>query len=389
MLESTAHYGAGAGDAVGSAERNSNMTSAMAGPTVARELVTQVPIVMDRIALIDSRGIIVAVNNNWMALAEETGAALNRVGPGVNYLEVCRQASGSSAADAREALSGIRAVLKEKVQSFTMDYACHTPVGQAYFRMLVTPISYRDARVAIAHMDITELQLSRDRSFSRLQEVGRRLINAQEEERQRISRELHDDMGNRIALLAFSVRDIMKQRSKNSGSSMHQLNQVISNLTDLSNALRNLSHCLHPPLLQYLGIGAALKMLCEEFGKTRGIRVDVVVPPEFKRLPYDVELCIFRISQECLQNIAKHSGADSARVVLERTPGHVQLTVSDTGKGFIQSDAIQKGGLGLVSMKERVQCIGGRLEVNSSAGAGTKVRAGIPLTEGIRSVRVG
>ena len=151
MLESTAHYGAGAGDAVGSAERNSNMTSAMAGPTVARELVTQVPIVMDRIALIDSRGIIVAVNNNWMALAEETGAALNRVGPGVNYLEVCRQASGSSAADAREALSGIRAVLKEKVQSFTMDYACHTPVGQAYFRMLVTPISYRDARVAIAH----------------------------------------------------------------------------------------------------------------------------------------------------------------------------------------------------------------------------------------------
>ena len=130
-------------------------------------------------------------------------------------------------------------------------------------------------------------------------------------------------------------------------------------------------------------------MLCEEFGKTRGIRVDVVVPPEFKRLPYDVELCIFRISQECLQNIAKHSGADSARVVLERTAGHVQLTVSDTGKGFIQSDAIQKGGLGLVSMKERVQCIGGRLEVDSSAGAGTKVRVGIPLPEDIRSVRVG
>ncbi len=389
MLESAAHYGAGAGDAVGSTERNSNLTTAVAGPTVARELVTQVPIVRDRIALIDSHGNIVAVNNNWMALAEETGAALNRVGPGVNYLEVCRQASGSSAADAREALSGILAVLKEKVQSFTMDYACHTRAGQAYFRMVVTPISYRDARVAIAHMDITELQLSRDRSFTRLQEVGRRLINAQEEERRRISRELHDDMGNRIALLAFSVRDIMKQRSKNSGSSMHRFNQVISNLTDLSNALRNLSHCLHPPLLGYLGIGAALKMLCEEFGKTRGIRVDVVVPPEFKRLPYDVELCIFRISQECLQNIAKHSGADSACVVLERTAGHVQLTVSDTGKGFIQSDAIQKGGLGLVSMKERVQCIGGRLEVDSSAGAGTKVRVGIPLPEDIRSVRVG
>ncbi|HYR84199.1 MAG TPA: sensor histidine kinase [Terriglobia bacterium] len=365
------------------------MTTAIARPTVVRELVTQVPTVTDRIALVDSHGNIVAVNNAWMALAEKAGAASNRVGPGVNYLEVCRQASGSSTADAREAHNGIRAVLKEKAQSFSMDYACHTPTGPAYFRMVVTPISYRDARVAIAHMDITELQLSRDKSFRRLQEVGRRLIHAQEEERQRISREIHDDLGNRIALMAFSVRDIMKQRSKRSGSTTHQLSEVIDNLTDLSNALRNLSHCLHPPLLRYLGIGAALKTLCEEFKKTRGIRIDVVVPAEFKRLPFDLELCIFRISQECLQNIAKHSGADSARIVLQRTLTHVELTVSDTGRGFIQSDAIQKGGLGLLSMKERVLCIGGRLEVSSSPGVGTVVHVGIPLPEDLRLVRVG
>jgi len=196
-----------------------------------------------------------------------------------------------------------------------------------------------------------------------------------------MSREIHDDLGNRIAVLAFSVHQVMKEGTKVSHSSMNQLNQVINDLTDLSNALRNLSHGLHPPLLRYVGICAALKRLCVEFEKTRSIRIDVVVPEEFPRLPDEVQLCIFRISQECLQNIARHSGADCARVVLESTPGQVQLIVSDTGRGFIESDAMRKGGLGLVSMKERVLCVGGCLEVKSSLGGGTEVRVGIPLQD--------
>jgi signal transduction histidine kinase len=367
------------GDAVRTSETDSAMAIAIAPPIVTRELVTQVP-AAGRIALINSDGNIVAVNQNWMALAEETGTALDHVGPGMNYLEVCCQASGSSS-DAREALSGIRGVLEEKIQSFNMDYACETPSGPAYFRMCVTPICYKDARVAIAHVDVTELHLSKESSFKSMQQFKRCLINAQEEERQRISREIHDDLGNRIAVLAFSVHQVMKEGTKVSHSSMNQLNQVINDLTDLSNALRNLSHGLHPPLLRYVGICAALKRLCVEFEKTRSIRIDVVVPEEFPRLPDEVQLCIFRISQECLQNIAKHSGADCARVVLESTPGQVQLIVSDTGRGFIESDAMRKGGLGLVSMKERVLCVGGCLEVKSSLGGGTEVRVGIPLQD--------
>ena len=154
---------------------------------------------------------------------------------------------------------------------------------------------------------------------------------------------------------------------------------MMDGITDLSNALRNLAHCLHPPLLKHSGICAALKKLCHEFANAQGIHITVVVPSEPLVLPDDVGLCIFRISQECLQNIAKHSGAHDVRVVLERTPRHVRLKVSDTGRGFEESEAVQKGGFGLLSMEERALCIQGRLEVNSAPGIGTEICVTIPL----------
>jgi signal transduction histidine kinase len=339
------------------------------------------PTVTRRIALIDAQGNIVAVNQDWMTFAEVTGAPLGRVGPGVNYLEVCRHAEGSSA-DSRKALVGISDVLKQKTSSFAMDYACDTPAGPAYFRMVVTPIAYMDARVAIAHTDVTDLNLSKEKNLKRLRQFARRLINAQEEERQRIAREIHDDLGNRIALMSLSVHQIMEQAPENLGSTMNELQKVLDGITELSTALRNLSHWLHPPPLRYLGIGAALTSLQEVFKKTYGIRMDVVIPANLPRLPDEVELCIFRISQECLQNVAKHSGAAEVRIVLEHTPKRIRLTVSDTGRGFSLSKAVQKGGLGLASMRERALSIRGRLTVNSSPGAGTKVLLMVPIHDG-------
>jgi signal transduction histidine kinase len=325
-----------------------------------------------RIALIDSQGNIVAVNKDWMLLAEKTGAALDRVGPGANYLEVCREAYGSSSAS--QALNGIHAVLKNKTSSFAMDYACHTASGRAYFRMGAALIEYRNVRVAISHTDITDLQVAKDSDYKRLRQFARRLINAQEEERQRISREIHDDLGSRIALTACGIQQIMKRHPK----STQELNKILEAINDLSTVLHDLSHCLHPPQLQYVGIGPALKSLHEKFEKTCGIRTDVVVPAELPRLPDEVELCIFRISQECLQNAAKYSSADQVRTVLEHTPLQIRLIVSDTGRGFILSEAIQKSGLGLLSMEERALSIGGCLTVNSSPGFGTEVRLTIP-----------
>jgi signal transduction histidine kinase len=353
------------------------MTLTVAGPEIVRKLSSYVSASSDRIALIDSDGQIVAVDNSWISFAEKSGARLNRVGPGANYLDVCRRAS-ESCPDAREALIGIETVIQRKSQFFSMDYWCHLPAGPKCFRMAVMPFECDDAQFAITHTDITKLRLSRDRNLKRLRTAARRLINAQEEERKRLARELHDDLGTRITLLSFAVHRVINQ-CRRSDAPLAECAQVIDRITDLSNALRNLSHCLHPPLLQHSGICGALKALCEEFEQTHGVEIDVVAPTELP-VPDEVGLCIFRVSQECLHNIAKHANAGNISVVLERTPKEVRLKVADTGCGFSPPEDPARRGLGLTSMKERVLAIHGQLKIQSAPGAGTEIHVSIPLT---------
>jgi signal transduction histidine kinase len=331
-------------------------------------------------ALIDSHGKIVAVNNDWTLLARQTGVKLARVGVGANYLEVCRKASTFSLTS-NKALTGILQVIKEEVPAFTMDYTCQTPAGPAHFRMNATQIHYRSARVAISHTDITDLEVSKRKDYERVQKFARRLINAQEEERQRISREIHDDLGGRIAFLAFSVRQIAAQRPKNFGCIEAELNKVVDGLTDLATGLRDLSHSLHPPSLRYVGVGGAVKSIAKAFQENYGIAIDVRVPKELPHLPADLELCVFRICQESLQNIAKHSGASKARIVLEHSGNQLCLSVSDSGKGFVRSEAVLSGGVGMLSMQERAISIGGNMIVTTSPGEGTEVSLTVPLQE--------
>src|ERR1051326_907884 len=333
-----------------------------------------------RLALIDSQGKIVAVNEEWIALSEKTGASLNRVGPGANYLEVCRRARQSSA-DSTRALRGINSVLEERASSFSMGYRCNTLSGPAYFQMAATRILYNEARVCIAHTEVTNPGLSKEKNFKLMQEFALRLINAQEEERQRISQLMHDDLGSRIALMALSLRQIIKETS-GVGSNLCELNAVLQQVTELSAAVRDISHGLHPLLLRHVGIGAALKSLHETFEKTHGIRTHLTVAEQLSQLPYKVALCIFRVAQESLRNVAKHSGADRVTIMLRSVSGHICLTVSDTGGGFIQSKAIQKGGLGLLSMEAWALSVGARLTVNSSPEAGTEIRLTIPFRDG-------
>ena len=331
----------------------------------------------DRIALLDRWGTIVAVNESWTELGRQTGAAPGRVEPGANYLEICRQAS-PLCPDAREALAGIRSVLCGKSRSFVMDYMAALRSGPVYFRMAVTPFCHGEAEVAIVHTDITELQLSKEKSLDRVREFARRLVNAQEEERERIAKDMHDDLGNRIALLSFSVQGLINRRNKEKNSPLEELADVLHKITDLSFALRQLSHCLHPHLLRNFGIGVALKVLCDEFAKTTGIRIETIIPENVPHLPEESGLCMFRVTQECLHNIAKHSAAAAATLILERTSTNLRLTVSDNGRGFLQSVAWNKAGLGLTSMKERVLSLRGQLEIRSAPGAGTEVRVTIP-----------
>jgi signal transduction histidine kinase len=338
-----------------------------------------------RLALIDAQGTIVAVNKEWTALAQKMGASLNRVGPGANYFEVCRRATDSSA-DSHRALNGIHSVLTQRAPSFAMDYACPTSSGTANFHMEVSPITYGNVRVAITHSEVKDVYASDVKNFRLLQQFARRSINAQEAERQRISREIHDDLSNRIALMALSVRQIIKQSRDNSVTA--GLQKIIEQIADLSAAMRDLSHGLHPPLLRHIGIKAALKSLRDSFEKTHGIRTELVGVAELPRVSDEMALCIFRVIQESLQNVAKHARADRVAITLHHTPRQIRLTVSDTGRGFVRSDVIQKGGLGLLSMEARALSIGGHLTVNSSAVAGTEVCLTVPLRNAASAVTV-
>jgi signal transduction histidine kinase len=333
-----------------------------------------------RMALIDSQGKIVAVNNDWIALAKQTRAKSSRIGVGADYLDVCRRASNFSLSS-HIALTGICQVVNEETPSFSMDYTCETPTGVGYFRMIATQIHYKNARVAICHTDISDLELSRSRECDRVQKFARGLINAQEEERQRISREIHDDLGGQIAFLAFSIRQLITQRARNSNGIDAELTKVVEGLTGLSTALRDLSHSLHPTSLRYVGIAGALKSLGKAFQDNYRIQINVSVPAELPRLTSELELCVFRITQESLQNIVKHSAASRADIRLEPKSNQLRLTVSDSGKGFVRSDAIQNGGVGLLSMQERAMSLGGNVLLTSSPGHGTQIELTLPLQQ--------
>jgi signal transduction histidine kinase len=207
------------------------------------------------------------------------------------------------------------------------------------------------------------------------------LIHAQEEERQRISLEIHDGLANQVALMAMSIRRFIEQQKERSVSGGSDLHRTLDEISTLASALRDLSHGLQPPLLRYAGIKPALKWLCEKFESANDIDLDVVIPAELPRLPAAKELCIFRVAQESLQNVVKHSRADKVSIVLDCNPHQLQLTISDNGRGFIRSATIDRRGLGLLSMEARALCVRGRFVVTSSPGLGTTIRFSIPRHE--------
>jgi signal transduction histidine kinase len=327
------------------------------------------------IVLIDSQAKVVAVNKDWLAWAKEVGPEFERIKPGVNYLDVFCQEKDSM---------GIDEVLCGNLTSFSTDCEFRTPSGPVYFRMLVSAIAYGNTRAAISYVDITDLRSANGKEMRRVKEFARRLILAQEEERKSISREIHDDLGSRIALLSLSLRQLSKQVfSQSQAATLREFDKILEGITDLSASLRTLSHGLHPAPLRCLGIAGALKALQHGLNKTSGIQLHVVVPQEMPRLPDEVEVCIFRIAQECIQNAIKHSGADRINILLKHHPKRIRLTVTDTGAGFNRSEAVKNGGFGLMNMEERARSVKGHLTIQSSPGAGTEVQLTIPAPENL------
>jgi PAS domain S-box-containing protein len=229
-------------------------------------------------------------------------------------------------------------------------------------------------RMVGINIDVTERKLAEES----LANIGRKLIEAHEEERAWIARELHDDINQRIALLAIELD--RWSHDLGSGFDTHDHIQIISQrLAEIGKDIQALSHRLHSSKLEYLGIAVAAKSFCRELSEKQKVQIDFSHSDIPHNLPKEIALCLFRVLQEALQNGVKHSGVRHFKVELHATPGEIQLSVSDAGIGFNWQDTINRQGLGLISMRERLQLVEGNLAIKSEPGHGTTISARVPL----------
>ena len=222
--------------------------------------------------------------------------------------------------------------------------------------------------------DITERKLAEEA----LSSIGRRLIEAHEEERTWIGRELHDDIVQRLALVAVDldqcVHLTLQHHERND-----RIDSVRSSIEEIARDVQRISRRLHSSKLEYLGLTAAARSFCKELSEQQKVKIDFShsgLPPNLSK---EVSLSLFRVLQEALHNAIKHSGARYFKVELFRAAEEVQLTVSDAGVGFDLLEAVNRGGVGLTSMQQRIQWLRGVFSINSVPGCGTTVAARVPL----------
>jgi signal transduction histidine kinase len=223
---------------------------------------------------------------------------------------------------------------------------------------------------------------SRDREAATL---ASRLIAAQESERRRIARELHDNLGQKLSLLCMEINALGAQVGVLPVALAEGLSSLSERAMDVVRDVHYLSHDLHPPTLELLGLSQAIAGLCDDVSSRYGVRIEFRQGAGSPRVSADAALCLFRVTQEALQNVVKHSGARTSTVYLTQAQQRIHLHVADGGKGF--AGGSNSGvGLGLLSMRERVHMTGGHMLIRSVPGQGTRVAVALPTAPALLSV---
>lgn len=249
------------------------------------------------------------------------------------------------------------------------DEGSHSSVLSLQLFLLVLGVSLMSLSILIADREaLGDLEV----------DFNSRLLEAQEHERSRIARELHDDVGQRMALLQFNLTRFSGTADL-SPAAHAELNELVHTSSQIVSALRSLSHELHPATLDIVGLEIAIKGLCRDFQQQHGLEIHYSSRDVPARLERAVGICAFRIAQEALRNVVKHSGAHAAVVELTSADNRLVLCVSDSGSGFDLNEVDERAGLGLISMRERLRLIKGQLSIQSAPRAGTCVRVEVPL----------
>ena len=262
----------------------------------------------------------------------------------------------------------------------SLEYRFLHPVqGQRWIHHLAR-VARRDATGhAIATHGVLREITTRRRAEDELADLSRRLIRAQEEERAMIARELHDDVTQRLAVLAIDAG--RAELSATTGVQAEAMRTLREELVHISEDIHSLAYQLHSSVLEELGLVEALRTACEHLGRRSRVEVSLDLDPKADGLGGDTALCLFRVAQEALNNVARHSEGRGASVSLRPMAGGVLLAVRDDGVGFDPADPGTRKTLGLASMRERVRLVNGTLDIESAPGHGTSIIAWVPAQE--------
>jgi PAS domain S-box-containing protein len=267
----------------------------------------------------------------------------------------------------------------ERRESFKMQYRLRRHDGE-YRWVLDTGVPRSSSDGSFAGfigscIDMTE----RKQAEEALSSVSRRLIDAQEQERTRIARELHDDINQRIAMLGIEL-DVLQQSLPNEGAELqNRLDQLRQQTAEIGTDVQGISHRLHSSKLEYLGLVAACKSFCREVAEWHKVDVNFVAENIASNLSQEISLCLFRVLQESLNNAIKHSGAQRFEAQLRGTSNEIQLTVRDHGIGFDAAAVLVSRGLGFISMRERVSAVNGTILIASRPKGGTEITVRVPF----------
>jgi len=243
-------------------------------------------------------------------------------------------------------------------------------LGSGYYDQQGKPL-----RMVGVHFDVSERKKAEQKHF----DLSGRLINAQEKERSRLARELHDDFSQRLALLAIDLESVAEMILDSPAAASKRVHELWGEVSEIGADLHSLSHRLHSTTLESLGLVAGVDSYCKEIARKQGLQIDVVHEDMPKPIHPEISLCLFRIVQETLRNVSKHSRASRVEVRLKGSSEAIWLTLRDNGIGFDLSKNHTSGGIGIQSMNERARMIGGTFQVESAPMRGTQITVKVPL----------
>lgn len=341
------------------------------------------------IAILDEMGMILAVNQAWRTFARTNNAVIGEVCEGADYLAVCDHASELGDEYAGRIAAGIRAVLNRTRIDFTLEYPCHSPIENRWFVLRVTHFPGEGPiRAVVAHENITDRKQAETQlqmAHTKLRTLAKKLVEAEEDERARLARELHDEFAQILAGLTFSLVRLGKQiQERFESSRVKDLQEEIGSMEALVYEMilntRRIATGLRPSVLDQLGLIPGLRWLASEFESKTGISCRMSIETELDHRPFNPlqATTIFRITQELLTNVMRHAGASLVTCHLTSSDDNLVLSVHDDGRGIAEEEIANHQSLGLRGIQERVFLLGGEFEIHGLPGEGTFFQVRFP-----------